>query len=231
MANRSNKQQGRIPVANRERQARAAQRKAAASRTQQLENARSTFRIGPQQLAIVAVIVIISLTVIAIPLKNFFVQRGQIARYSASIEAKSNHVAELEEQLARYQDEDYIREQARVRLGLIEPGETAFRIIDPAMSADQEKNRTTRETTVNHPWYETVWKSITTPDSELVVPLSPAEPEPPAPGTEQPAPGPDQPAPAPDQEQPHQLPNGEQPAPVPPAEEAPQPAAVPAPTG
>lgn len=123
-------------------------------------------RLNTAEIAVLVVVTILILITIAVPLRNYYQGRSEIARLNESIAAKQREKEELLAEIDKYQDEAYIKEQARTRLGLIEPGETAFRIIDPRM--DQEHTVTTshEELEEERTWYVTLWDSVATPPAE-----------------------------------------------------------------
>lgn len=120
---------------------------------------------------LVSLLLLIFLAVsITNPLRNYFEQRAELAQLNTKIAGQEKEKAELTSELNRYRDEDYIKEQARTRLGLIEPGESAFRIISPKIQADKlgtevedEKNGDEG----NRDWYQQLWDSISTPEEVL----------------------------------------------------------------
>ncbi|MGJ4050799.1 FtsB family cell division protein [Corynebacterium macclintockiae] len=104
---------------------------------------------------------------IANPLRNYFEQRAELAQINAKIEGQEKEKAELTNELNRYRDQDYIKEQARTRLGLIEPGESAYRIISPKIHADKlgtEQGEDATGDESNRDWYARLWDSISTPE-------------------------------------------------------------------
>lgn len=111
-----------------------------------------------------AVVVLLILVAVAIPLRNYFQQRSEIAHTEASIVAKEEQIEGLNDELDRYQSEAYVREQARLRLGVIDPGETAFRILDPALENDATVTSDGTEAEPRGTWYETLWDSVTEPE-------------------------------------------------------------------
>ena len=78
---------------------------------------------------------------------------------------QGQQIKQLESDLNRYQSEAYIREQARLRLGVIEPGETAFRIVDPALDTDTSVTSAGNEEEPLGAWYENLWDSVTKPEA------------------------------------------------------------------
>lgn len=173
---------GRVPVSSRDN-APAKEKKARKARP----------KWTPWEMSLVAGTVIIVLAAVAAPLSNYHQGRTEIARVTQAIEDKTAEKEELLAELDKYNSTAYLREQARNRLGVIEEGETAFRIMDPAMdnapeisSPDDERFEST--------WYEKLLASIAdVPDAREVKPEDMHMPvEQPA---EVPGDGPDAPAP------------------------------------
>ena len=175
MAKQKKSHKGIVPVSSRDRA------------TETISAARAPFRLGAMGIVALAVVVLLILITIAIPLRNYFQQRSEIARTEASILSKEQQIGELDEELQRYRSEAYLREQARLRLGVIEPGETAFRILDPALENDSTVTSDGTEVEPRGTWYATLWDSVTEPElleseDELPPPeqsLPSAEPVPP----------------------------------------------------
>lgn len=124
---------------------------------------RPKVRLGTAEIGVLVVVTIFILFTIAVPLQNFFQGRSEIARLNESIATKQAEKEHLLTEIDKYQDEAYIREEARRRLGLIEPGETAFRIIDPRMEQDTTVTTSQEELAAERTWYEILWDSVATP--------------------------------------------------------------------
>jgi len=62
-------------------------------------------------------------------LRVWVVQSQDLAAAQAQIEQRTARVAELENELARWEDPAYVRAQARNRLGWVMPGEIGYRVI------------------------------------------------------------------------------------------------------
>ncbi|MCS4534988.1 septum formation initiator family protein [Corynebacterium sp. HS2168-gen11] len=111
---------------------------------------------------------------VSFPLRNYMEQRAEIVRLTQSLQQLEVEKAQIQQRLEDYQSEAYIKEQARIRLGVTEPGEIAFRILDP----DVENRRQTDNTDVHAQqigaWYETLWDSVATPP-EIEQPMPPAD--------------------------------------------------------
>ncbi|WP_225723469.1 MULTISPECIES: septum formation initiator family protein [Corynebacterium] len=133
-------------------------------------------RINPGVTVFTALLVAFLAFSIAQPLRNYFEQRSQIAELESKITSQEQYKAELIEEINRYGNENYIKEVARTRLGLIEPGESAFRIISPKIKANGQVGAEgsdfvpgEEEPTAPAPWYEQLWDSISVPEHESVV--------------------------------------------------------------
>lgn len=175
MAKQKKSHKGIVPVSSRDRA------------TETVSAARAPFRLGAMGIVALAVVVLLILITIAIPLRNYFQQRSEIARTEASILSKEQQIGELDEELQRYHSEAYLREQARLRLGVIEPGETAFRILDPALENDSSVTSDGTEEKPRGTWYATLWDSVTEPELlESDDELPPPDMADPAPSVEEP---------------------------------------------
>ena len=62
--------------------------------------------------------------------------------------------------IERYEDEAFIEQEARRRLGVIEPGETAWRIVDERMVPEGQMTTSSDDEEVQPEWYEVLWDSI-----------------------------------------------------------------------
>lgn len=128
-------------------------------------------------VAVFITVVLIVLVAIAVPLRNYYTGRAEIARLNESIAAKQQEKADLEEQLERYGDEDYAKQEARRRLGMVEPGETAWRIIDPRMQGSTITSEHAEDPDADAPWNEVLWNSLReVPKEEAEEEAAPANP-------------------------------------------------------
>lgn len=108
-----------------------------------------------------------ALAVILPSLRAYTRQRDRLIELRAAAEDARTEVAELEAELARWDDSAYIAAQARERLSYVMPGETPYRVIDPetamgALPPEAEPDGPAIRDGV--PWYAVVWKSIEDPE-------------------------------------------------------------------
>ena len=77
-------------------------------------------------LLLVVVVLAISL---GQSLRIYLSQQHDLAVAEQQIRDRSAHIADLEGELARWNDPEYVKAQARDRLGWVVPGETGYRVI------------------------------------------------------------------------------------------------------
>lgn len=123
-------------------------------------------KANPVVLLVAAGLVVFLAVSIAQPLRNYFQQRAELARINATIASQEEERDRLTAELDRYMNEDYIKEQARTRLGLIEPGEVAFRILSPQINASSEDPTAAQSPEEPKQWYEQLWDSIAVPEAQ-----------------------------------------------------------------
>lgn len=114
-----------------------------------------------------------------------------------SMERSQERIDALNADLARWDDPDYVRAQARERLGWVMPGDTGYRVID---QNDQPVGRQLDRpgydpgVQVETVWWQRLWGSIQAADEQAPGPGSPEATEPPKPpltdGTRTPTPSP-----------------------------------------
>jgi cell division protein FtsB len=86
---------------------------------------RARVRLTARAGILAALVVVLGILSI-VPLRQFLGQRAQIARLEddAALVGRANHA--LEQQVARLHHPDELERLARVCLGMVKPGETAF---------------------------------------------------------------------------------------------------------
>jgi cell division protein FtsB len=81
--------------------------------------------------AIALAVVLLILTIsYASSLRIYFAQAHEIAATKAEIAERQQRTVVLEGELAKWQDVNYIRTQARERLGWVIPGEIGYKVVD-----------------------------------------------------------------------------------------------------
>lgn len=129
----------------------------------------------PKGLDILGVGVIIGvlllvLLAIAVPLRNYYHGQSEIARLESSIAAKQVKKDELLTEIDKYKSEEYIKQEARRRFGVMDEGEIAYRIMDPRMDSGDTVTSDHREETDDRDWYAVLWDSVADPDEQVEPP-------------------------------------------------------------
>lgn len=126
------------------------------------------FRIQrTQRLLVVAVAAALLLLLYGGTLNAYIHQQRQIAQTKQEIEDHRESIASLEEEIDRWNDPEYVKTQARERLGWVLPGETGFRVVGPdgqpygGGAGINGRNLPDRE---DNAWWDTMWGSVITAD-------------------------------------------------------------------
>jgi cell division protein FtsB len=123
---------------------------------------------GPRSLtgrAAVVLLVIGALVVsYAQSLRVWFDQHQQISALQDEIKAREQRVGQLEDEITRWNDDAYVRAQARQRFGWVMPGEVGYRVIGPdgkPVGTPPEQAGPTPATGQQDPtWYTKLWGSV-----------------------------------------------------------------------
>ena len=114
--------------------------------------------------AVLAVVVVLALAVLLPSLRVYFAQQENLRQLRAQRDEASTQVADLTDDLGRWDDPAYVVAQARERLAYVFPGETAYRVMDPELVQTETQDVSgaieTPDTTATAPWYSTLWDSI-----------------------------------------------------------------------
>jgi cell division protein FtsB len=90
---------------------------------------RITGRLNSYTLALLAVI-LIGMFTLAPSIQIWYEQQRQIADYRALVEQAKENLEGMQQERLRWDDEVYIRAQARDRLYFVMPGEVSFLVMD-----------------------------------------------------------------------------------------------------
>ena len=108
---------------------------------------------GPSgRTAALVLVLAVLVTMLALPVRSWFLQQAQIADAQASLAATEQRIAALEAERQRWQDDTYVGEQARLRLNYVLPGEVGIVVLQP----DEAPPVAERPET----WYEGLWQTV-----------------------------------------------------------------------
>lgn len=107
-------------------------------------------------LTLAAVALAVFLVVFS-PLRSWMDQQQQARSLAAQIAQVKAQNAELEAEIKRYQDPEYISRQARERLGYVKPGEITYVVVDPPGAKEpQLTSGWTDKDTNDLPWFRQI---------------------------------------------------------------------------
>lgn len=116
----------------------------------------------PARVLIIALVLLGAFIITFPSLRGYLSQRAQYDAILHQIEEAEAVSTALEAELAKWQDDDYVRSQARERLSYVMPGETTY-IVVGADAVEQEQTASTSTSTTaadtTPPWYEIVRES------------------------------------------------------------------------
>ncbi|WP_345719178.1 septum formation initiator family protein [Actinomyces procaprae] len=114
----------------------------------------------PMRLLILAVVLVLAFVVVFPSLRGYLTQRAQYDTVLEQIdEARASSTA-LEEELARWEDDDYVKAQARERLSYVMPGETTYVVVGAdSFEDDAETGAPQSHAEDRLPWYQELRES------------------------------------------------------------------------
>lgn len=109
-------------------------------------------------------LVMVAITIMLAPsVKIFLEKRAEIAALEADISAKQTKQTDLKRQVSRWQDPNYVKQQARDRINMVMPGETGYWVYGSDLPAGTSGAGTAAGTATDPaglPWVDSLWDSI-----------------------------------------------------------------------
>jgi cell division protein FtsB len=110
---------------------------------------------------VLATILLALLLAYAYPMRVYLTQQAEIQALEDKQRAQRLHIKELEEERAKWDDDEYLRAQARRRLHYVLPGETAYLVLDDQSTPDGPGTAPGAGTGKGpNRWYDGLWSSI-----------------------------------------------------------------------
>ena len=111
--------------------------------------------------------ILVLLTVTLVPtLRSYLRQQGEIEGLRQKVAAQRANVEELQKEQARWNDDDYVMQQARERLKFVKVGEKSYTVIDGKPSTKALPGvATAPAASSDHPWYGQLWESVQVADA------------------------------------------------------------------
>ncbi|MFX1818292.1 septum formation initiator family protein [Pseudarthrobacter sp. CC4] len=109
-------------------------------------------------------VVMIAITIMLAPtVKIFFDKKAEIDALNADIAARQAEGDTLRQQVSRWQDPNYVKQQARDRINMVMPGETGYWVFGSDLPAGETSSQAGAATQdpADLPWVDSLWESIT----------------------------------------------------------------------
>ncbi|MFD7107811.1 FtsB family cell division protein [Streptomyces celluloflavus] len=130
----------------------------AAARVQRARPPRRNRLTG--RAALLALVMCSLVVVLAYPIRQYISQRSDITEQRRKAQEAGEALDRLRDQKARWQDPEYVRQQARRHLHYVMPGETGYIVQDGSRSATAHRG----PEAARRPWYENLWEGTDTAD-------------------------------------------------------------------
>lgn len=124
-----------------------------------------------QRMLAVVVLVAVLIILYGGTFNAFIHQQSQIAQAKQQIQDYKDSIASLEAEIERWNDPEYVKAQARERLGWVLPGETGFRVVgpdgEPYGGGQQIGAGTLPAGEYGDAWWDQLWGSVQTADDPV----------------------------------------------------------------
>ncbi|MET7798296.1 FtsB family cell division protein [Streptomyces decoyicus] len=110
--------------------------------------------------ALLALVMCSLVVALAYPIRQYVSQRSDIADQRRKAQEAGAALDRLREQKARWQDPEYVRQQARRHLHYVMPGETGYIVQDGSGTGSAPKGPQAAQ----RPWYENLWDTVDAAD-------------------------------------------------------------------
>jgi len=120
-------------------------------------------RDGPRftsRALVLGLVVLVLVISYASSLRAWLDQRQAIAETEQRIASVQDEVEALEREKRRWDDDAYVEQQARARLGFVLPGETGYRVIGHDGDTLDIDTGSEVESATPPQWYDTLWGSV-----------------------------------------------------------------------
>lgn len=108
-------------------------------------------------------VVMIAITIMLAPtVKIFFDKKAEIDALNADIAARQAEGDALRQQVSRWQDPNYVKQQARDRINMVMPGETGYWVFGSDQPAGESSSPAgaAAQDPADLPWVDSLWESI-----------------------------------------------------------------------
>jgi cell division protein FtsB len=120
------------------------------------------------RMAILVVVVAVLVVSYASSMRAYLQQRSHINDLRSQIVSSESDIKALEREKRRWQDDEYVKQQAAERFGWVMPGDTSYQVIGrdgkALANADELTDPNSVARTVPAPWWDKVYGSLEVAD-------------------------------------------------------------------
>ena len=111
---------------------------------------------------IVGIVLFVVAITLAPPIQNYFTQRAQINALKTQISDNQAMLDKAADELAQWDDPEYVASQARARLHFVFPGERQYIVVgNEEIENNDQQTKVSGQLPVGIPWYSRLISSIT----------------------------------------------------------------------
>ncbi len=99
------------------------------------------------------------------PVRVYLAQESQIGKMEAAQAAQREKINGLNQEVAKWQDPEYVRIQARDRLFYVRPGEVPLLVLNDPAGAARDAGKPLPAAAPDR-WYDTLWGSVAAANAE-----------------------------------------------------------------
>ena len=129
-------------------------------------------RVLPPRIVTLAVVGLLAFVVVFTSLRAYLSQQAQYDAVVAKIKEASDTSTALEDELAQWKDDTYVRAQVRERLGYVMPGDTSYVVVGADTVKQPSAGGEATQDSQDVPWYQALRPS--TPPRRACPPARPA---------------------------------------------------------
>ena len=111
-------------------------------------------RVLPPRVVTLAVVCLLAFVVVFTSLRAYLSQQAQYDAVVAKIKEASDTSTTLENELAQWKDDTYVRSQVRERLGYVMPGDTSYVVVGADSMKEAEASGGATPGSQDAPWYK-----------------------------------------------------------------------------
>ena len=116
-------------------------------------------RVLPPRVVTLAVVCLLAFVVVFTSLRAYLSQQAQYDAVVAKIKEASDTSTALEDELAQWKDDTYVRAQVRERLGYVMPGDTSYVVVGADTVKQPSAGGEPTQDSQDVPWYQALRES------------------------------------------------------------------------